>query len=606
MTHPLSTWGISRSSLLALCIGAAIIPNAHAVAWQLGDKWSATSNTTLSLGISWSLENPDKDLLTSADAGNINRQGSGINYNGDDGKLNYRKHDTFSTLFKGMTDLDVQDGSQGIFLRVKYWYDQAMEDNNGDFHKLDDSDWQDLAKFKGFENLDAYAWKDLQVADRKLSVKVGKHVLSWGEALFLQNGINAINPLDASAFNRPGVELKEGQLPLEMVSFSFDLAVSLSLEGFWQYNFRPTVQDGCGTFFSSNDNVAEGCQVNYMVSGGTSTTTQALAQGRYLQRSGTDYPSDTGQYGLALHYVIDALNDSDLGVYYANFHSRTPLVNGVIARSGPASATRTNLNTGDYFTVYPEDIHLFGISMSGVAGTTTLFGELSYRPNMPLGYNPANLMALLSGQTSTPILPMTAAEMAGARGDEVQGYVRLPVWQFSLGAADTVGNVLGATYLAWAGEAGANLLQGIGDDHLGRTGSFGPTPPTSGEPCTAASTTGITGGLTATQLADYNADNCNSDGLMNYFSWGYRLRLALNYEDLLPATVVTPSLNWRHDVTGYGPNFQEGQQATGLALAFDYRNNYSLELAYNSFFGSNEFSTLDDRDFASVTLKASF
>ncbi|HCL3330073.1 TPA: DUF1302 family protein, partial [Pseudomonas aeruginosa] len=31
-----------------------------------------------------------------------------------------------------------------------------------------------------------------------------------------------------------------------------------------------------------------------------------------------------------------------------------------------------------------------------------------------------------------------------------------------------------------------------------------------------------------------------------------------------------------------------------------------LELAYNSFFGSNEFSTVDDRDFASVTLKASF
>ncbi|OVZ09777.1 hypothetical protein CDO47_33635, partial [Pseudomonas aeruginosa] len=59
-------------------------------------------------------------------------------------------------------------------------------------------------------------------------------------------------------------------------------------------------------------------------------------------------------------------------------------------------------------------------------------------------------------------------------------------------------------------------------------------------------------------------------------------------------------------VQGYGPNFQEGQQAASLALTFDYRNNYSLELAYNSFFGSNEFSTVDDRDFASVTLKASF
>lgn len=595
-----------RPTLLALCVAASASPGAHAVSWQLNDDWSATTNTTLSLGTSWSLQNPDKHLLTAADARSIGRDGSGINYNGDDGKLNYRKHDTLSTLFKGLTDLDVQDGTQGAFLRVKYWYDQAMEDGNGDFRQFDDSGWQSLAKFKGFQSLDAYVWKDFQVADRKLGVKAGKQVLSWGEALFLQNGINAINPLDVSAFNRPGVELKEGQLPVEMVSFNYDLADSVSLEGFWQYNFRPSVLDGCGTFFSSNDNIQEGCQVNYMVSGGTGTTGQALAQGRYLQRASTDYPSDTGQYGLAMHYVIEALNDADLGIYYANYHSRTPLVNGVIARTPPASASRTNINSGDYFTVYPEDIHLFGLSMSGVAGTTALFGELSYRPNMPLGYNPADLVALLSGQANTPIQPMTSAQLARARGDEVQGYARLPVWQFSLGATDTVNNILGATRLAWAGEAGANWISDLGDNRLGRAGGFGRTSPTNGVACSAPSAAGIPGGVTAAQLAEFNADNCNTDGLMSHFSWGYRLRLALNYEDLLPATVVTPSVNWRHDVQGVGPNFQEGQQAASAALTFDYRNNYSLELAYNSFFGSNEFSTIDDRDFASVTLKASF
>ncbi|MNO59086.1 hypothetical protein D3C76_496660 [compost metagenome] len=107
-------------------------------------------------------------------------------------------------------------------------------------------------------------------------------------------------------------------------------------------------------------------------------------------------------------------------------------------------------------------------------------------------------------------------------------------------------------------------------------------------------------------MADFNARNCNTDGLIDDFSWGYRLRASLSYEDLLPATVITPSISWRHDVEGNGPNFQEGQQAAGVALTFDYRNDYSLELAYNSFFGSNDFSTIDDRDFASVTVKASF
>ncbi|MNP86253.1 hypothetical protein D3C76_1863760 [compost metagenome] len=59
-------------------------------------------------------------------------------------------------------------------------------------------------------------------------------------------------------------------------------------------------------------------------------------------------------------------------------------------------------------------------------------------------------------------------------------------------------------------------------------------------------------------------------------------------------------------MNGYGPNFQEGQKALGLSLLFEYRNDYSLEFAYNDFFGSNDFTTLDDRDFASVNLKVSF
>ncbi|MFP3409329.1 DUF1302 family protein, partial [Pseudomonas sp. SIMBA_065] len=65
-------------------------------------------------------------------------------------------------------------------------------------------------------------------------------------------------------------------LPVEMVSFNFDLSDSVSLEGFWQYNFRPSVYDGCGTFFSIADNLQEGCQNNYMIAGGTGTTAQSL------------------------------------------------------------------------------------------------------------------------------------------------------------------------------------------------------------------------------------------------------------------------------------------------------------------------------------------
>ncbi|MNF60788.1 hypothetical protein D3C76_1327920 [compost metagenome] len=79
---------------------------------------------------------------------------------------------------------------------------------------------------------------------------------------------------------------------------------------------------------------------------------------------------------------------------------------------------------------------------------------------------------------------------------------------------------------------------------------------------------------------------------------------------MLPGVNVIPALSWRHDVEGYsyspGGPFEEGQQAVGLSLTFNYLNDYSLELGYNEFFGSNDYSTLDDRDFVSVSLKADF
>lgn len=600
-------------SKLALCVSAALFcAPGFATSWDLSDTWRLSTSTSLSAGTSWSLENPDAGLMTRADAASIGKTGTGINYNGDDGRLNYTKGDVISTVFKGITDFDVSAADKGAVLRVKYWYDHNLETSNGDFTRFDDSGWNDLAKFKGVEILDAYLWKDFDIAGRSVGVNFGKQVLSWGEALFLQNGVNAINPVDAAAFNRPGVELKEGLLPVELFSISADLSNNLSMEGFWQFNHRNTVLDGCGTFFASNDNIQDGCAYNKMIAGGQGTTaestleyesaTNVVAAERYLQRGATEDASDTGQYGIALRYVLENLGDAELGVYYMNYHSRSPLINGAIATDAPnfsagAANPGVNINTGSYNTVYPEDIRLYGLSLSGVIGNVAAFGEIAYRPNQPMGLNPADFVALLTGATDTTI------DQPAVRGTRAQGYVRKPVWQLSLGAIGTRSNVLGANRLTMAGEIGSNWVGDIGSERLGRAGTFGRTPPTSGGICTPNVGTG---GLDAGLLGEFNDQNCNTDGLVTPFSWGYNLRAGLSYETLLPGTVVSPGLSWKHSVKGYGPNFQEGQMAAGASLAFDFRNAYSLTLAYNSFFGSNEFSVIDDRDFASATFKVDF
>lgn len=80
----------------------------------------------------------------------------------------------------------------------------------------------------------------------------------------------------------------------------------------------------------------------------------------------------------------------------------------------------------------------------------------------------------------------------------------------------------------------------------------------------------------------------------------------MTYNDLLAQTTVTPSLIFRHDVHGYGPNFQEGQMAISAGVSATYQNKYTAEIGYTNFFGTNDFSTLDDRDFASLVFKMNF
>lgn len=241
--------GHPRTQPLTLAILAALSSPGYATSFDLNEDWSLSTKTTLTLGSSWSTQNPDKSLMTRANA--LQAQGvraNGTSVSADDNRLNFEKGDPISQNFKGLTDFSLDGQGQGAFIRFKYWYDHAYETRNGRFKDFDDSGWDDLTKFQGFKTLDAYVWKDFQIADHPLNVKVGNQVLSWGESLLIQNGINVINPLDISAFNRPGVEIKEGQLPVEMISFSFGLSDTLNLEGFYQYNWRESALDGCGTF----------------------------------------------------------------------------------------------------------------------------------------------------------------------------------------------------------------------------------------------------------------------------------------------------------------------------------------------------------------------
>ncbi|MGE8683965.1 MAG: DUF1302 domain-containing protein [Acinetobacter sp.] len=591
---------------LSLLMGLIFtVPHVQAASYALNDQWKLETNTSISIGQSWSTENPDSLMLYKPDAQTIGKVGTGIDINGDNGRLNFEKGDAISQIVKGLTEVRLNGQQQGAVISAKYWYDHAYETGHGDFTAFDDSDWPRLVKYKGIDLWDAYIWKNFSFDQGQgLNLKLGKHALNWGKSQFFQNGLNSVSAFDYAAMNRPGGDVKERIIPVEMFSFEASLNDKLKVEGFYQFKFRPSVVDGCGTFFEISDVFAENC--GPLLIGGPGFTTDQAINGPLdftVARLPSEYAKDSGQFGFAIKQTIPSLNNAEIGAYYANYHSRIMHFDGIaVSETGPQ-----NYHTARILSVYPEDIEMYGLSFAGKFGKTSVFSELNYKPKMPLHFNSTDMVYAQALYNDTPI---TAPGETLELGQRINGFAEVPVTQFTLGAATVIPNVLGASAMSLVGEMGVNHIADLGDYHFGRSGAFGRSGLSTGayDPadvktyCIAPGT----GKLSDKEVQDLNEKYCNDEGFFEEWSVGYRLRGALSYNDWLPQTVVTPSLMFRHDVHGYGPNFQEGQMAISAGISATYQKKYTAELGYTNFFGSNDYSILDDRDFASLTFKTSF
>ena len=91
-----------------------------------------------------------------------------------------------------------------------------------------------------------------------VDVRLGNHVLNWGESTFIQNGVNVINPFDVTKLRTPGAELRDALEPVPLVSASVAPTSALSLEGFYQLDWKKTEIDPPGTYFSTNDYAGAG------------------------------------------------------------------------------------------------------------------------------------------------------------------------------------------------------------------------------------------------------------------------------------------------------------------------------------------------------------
>ena len=219
--------GIFPLHALAAATALGCATQASAVSFNIGEI-EGQFDSSLSVGASWSMRSADKDYIGTRNGGHASSQTS------DDGRLNFKKGETFSKIFKGIHDLELKYGDTGAFFRGKYWYDFELKDEHRLLYDIDDHNRKEGAKSSGAQLLDAFLYHNYSIGDLPGSVRVGKQVVSWGESTFIQNSINSINPMDVAAFRRPGAEIKEGLIPVNMLYLSQGISDALTVEGFYQ------------------------------------------------------------------------------------------------------------------------------------------------------------------------------------------------------------------------------------------------------------------------------------------------------------------------------------------------------------------------------------
>ncbi len=337
---------------------------AQAVEFGSGEL-EASLDTTISYGLTFRVGKRDKKLAAD------------VNYN--DGNHNY-KRGIVSNAFKLTNDLDLGYRNFGLFVRASGFFD--FENENGSRERTPLSPQAKAFVGKDIDVLDAYLTGAFEVGDAAVDVRLGKHVLNWGESTFIQNGVNAINPFDVSKLRVPGAELREALLAIPMVSVSVAPTPNLSVEGFYQLDWEKTEIDPVGSYFSVVDYVGPGAEQAVIalpgldlgdmgltaennpftifsrtsVAGAFSAVTEEDPDFLIVGREADHDPGDSGQWGIAFRYLAEGLNNTEFGFYYMNYHSRLPVVS---AHTGTAADAGAGLKVaGDMFaaagTAVPE------------------------------------------------------------------------------------------------------------------------------------------------------------------------------------------------------------------------------------------------------------
>ncbi len=427
----ISISGLFRLSACALVLLFALCATpAGAEDFRQGEL-EGSLDITVSHGFTFRTDDRDKSLIGTANGG------TGYSPNGDDGNLNY---DTgiVSNASKFIGELDLNYRNFGAFARVHGLFD--FENQNGDRARNELSQEAKDLVGKDFEVLDLYLTGSFDLGAAAVDLRLGNHVISWGESTFIQNSINVINPFDVTKLRTPGAELRDGLVPVPMVSVSATLNEYVSVEGFYQVKWEKTEIDPPGSYFSTNDYVGAGGRkivlgfADFPDTGyGFGPLTAAinadlraspLPLGEQLnpdpdflsvRRIGDNEPVDSGQWGVALRYLAEGLNNTEFGFYFVNYHSRLPVVSG---RTGTAAGIQAGLLTAQAVGSGTSNTAraITQATTQAVTQAVTQQVTTAVTAQVPPGTPPAAIQAAIQQQVAARVPGLVASEVRSQLG----------------------------------------------------------------------------------------------------------------------------------------------------------------------------------------------
>lgn len=391
MTNKLKERILSGSMFVGvLCFAEpAVALNLYNGAAQ-GNNLEINLSTTLSYTGIVRTNNPSK-VLTGPD-----------NINGSEGDLAHA-HGLVSNQFEILPVLDIKDGAFGAHFSGEAYLNTVYlgPNQNNQSYSLNPisvartNDYTSATRnVEGLNArlLDAFVYGRTYFGkenDQALTLKVGRQTLLWGQSLFLaNNGIAAgMAPFDViTSDNNPNAQTQQKIEPVGQVVITYQPNSVVTLQGYYQFEWRPDYLEAVGGYFSSTDILDKGGERLLFAPGYGPLRTEDIRP-----------PNNNGQFGGSVQLT---LGNYDLGFYGLRYDSKAPTV-------------YFNTTNFTYNLAYPRDIWMEGTSLSTTVGPANVAGELSFRQHMnlvnQLGYitpfTPANV-------NSNPLYPV-GSTMAG-------------------------------------------------------------------------------------------------------------------------------------------------------------------------------------------------